>query len=138
MHLYCDGFRKGIDPESIEYKGFKSIMDKRNDFLHGNINPKEMQFDELILDNKIPLFKSEKPFSNRMIEDSLYKIERENVLKKYEEMQKFIEYVLGCLDSVPKRNVEHLMGSMFLSFGGDEIEIKPAFSGWLGIIDMLT
>jgi hypothetical protein len=137
LHLYCDGFIEGIDAESIEYKEFKKIMDIRNDFLHGNIKPKEMQFDELIFDNEIPLFKDDRTFFNRMLEDSLYKIERENVLKKYEEMQKFIEYVLGHLDSVHKNNMEHLMESMFLSFGKDEREIKPAFPGWLGVFDML-
>jgi hypothetical protein len=57
LHLKCEGFARGIDADSLAYKKFKQVMDKRNDIIHGNTNPEAEQLETVYFDGKRPLFK---------------------------------------------------------------------------------
>ncbi len=60
LHLHCSCFPNQIDCSSPVFKKFHALMNKRNDFLHGNIDPYKLIVEEVWFDQKtIPLFEKD-------------------------------------------------------------------------------
>ncbi len=56
MFYKCEGFERKIDPKSKIFKKFKTVMDKRNNAIHGNIDPVKEKTEVVYFDGKRPLF----------------------------------------------------------------------------------
>lgn len=56
LHLKCDHFICGVDPQSAEYKAFKKVMDRRNFNIHGNIDPGRDSIETIYFDEYTPLY----------------------------------------------------------------------------------
>jgi len=53
---YCFGFVKPINQETVAYRNFKRVMDKRNFAIHGNMNPVRDQIETVYFEGKRPIF----------------------------------------------------------------------------------
>ncbi len=67
LHLHCRGFASGVDFADERYVAFGKLRDKRNQILHGNLDPKEMVIDRLYFDGTVPVFHSEGSVMHRLI-----------------------------------------------------------------------
>lgn len=99
LHLKCKSFYCPVDYNNNEAcKEFQSIMNIRNEMLHGNVNPNTNHFDTVYFDDRTPLFAK---FTNLAFDSYLASqtgIEYRTLLKRYESIQNFISYVLSCLE----------------------------------------
>lgn len=120
LHLYCNGFKEGIDFSKKEYENFKSLMDFRNNYLHGNINPEQLKVEKILYDNKIPIFSDERGFLIRIFENSLHQIKKEEILKDKEITLAFINFLLDHLEEYYKAQIISSLDSLHLSFEGGE------------------
>ncbi|MGD0078242.1 MAG: hypothetical protein ABSB91_06415 [Sedimentisphaerales bacterium] len=111
LHLYCEGFNRPIDSSKQEFKEFHSLMNSRNDLLHGGIDPHKLMYDEVYFDNTIPLFKHNQSFAERTLLPSLQLIEPKVVLRNIEIVKYFIKFVIGHLSPDYKKYVELVMGT---------------------------
>jgi hypothetical protein len=121
LHLFCNGFKEGIDFDKNEFKDFKSLMAKRNDFLHGNIKPSQLKVEEIMYDEKIPIFRDERGFLIRIIDNSLHQIRKEDVFNNYETIKKFIEFILSYLEKQSEKQVISSLNKLHLGFEGEEV-----------------
>lgn len=116
LHEKCFGFECGIDPNGEGFKNFMRIRDKRNDALHGNVNPEADRVDEVYFDDKIPLFKS--PGDNigmfwAMMEK---RYAPADVLKDYEDMQLFLHEITLCLEPEVQQAVDIVFSDSYPGF----------------------
>lgn len=109
LHLNCNGFIKPVDTSKQEFKDFHSLMNSRNDFLHGNIDPHKLMYDEVYFDKTIPLFKHNQSFSERTLLPPLQLIEPKTVLKNIEIVKNFISLVLDHMSPDHRKYVESVM-----------------------------
>jgi hypothetical protein len=58
MHTRCKGFEKEIDQENPFMKKYWSVVNRRNDTIHGNVDPIRDAIDTVYFDGKVPLFRS--------------------------------------------------------------------------------
>ena len=56
LHINCVEFERPINSEDAAYKDFHSLMNDRNDLLHGNIDPRKLSYETVYFDKTIPLF----------------------------------------------------------------------------------
>lgn len=56
MHLHCVGFVKAVDRQSEAYRDYQTIINQRNDLLHGNVDIKTLRFADIFFDGRIPVF----------------------------------------------------------------------------------
>jgi hypothetical protein len=56
LYYKCVGFDRPVDMNSDVYKSFKRVMDKRNNAIHGNIDPWSERIDTVYFDGKRPLY----------------------------------------------------------------------------------
>lgn len=56
LSLRCQGFAKPVDMKTDVAKAFKRVMDKRNNSIHGNIDPVREGIETVYFDGKRPLY----------------------------------------------------------------------------------
>lgn len=111
VHLNCKGFKSAIDSSADAFKKFHSLMNQRNDFLHGNIDPHQLKYDTVHFDGTIPLFHHYRNMSELALVNSLIHVEPQAALRDIETVRAFIDLVLGHLQEDIRRSVEMFMQS---------------------------
>lgn len=110
LHLLCDGFAKPVDATSDRFKDFHTLMNGRNDFLHGNVDPSKLKFDSVFFDyGTIPIFKKRASFGELALSNKLIHVEPESALASFEAVLAFIELVLESLDNDIRELIERFM-----------------------------
>jgi hypothetical protein len=132
LQLYCIGFRQAVDPADSRFKEFHSLMNSRNDFLHGNVDPKRMRFGEVFFDGTIPLFKDDKRLIARWMENSLVGVQREAALKDLGTVESFVEFVLSSVTAEHRKVVELVLREEQLGWREDTKRVGVLFGDVLG------
>ena len=110
LHLNCNGFVKPINSAEQEFKDFQTLMNNRNDFLHGNIDPTQLMFEDVYFDMKyIPLFDEDEGIIRKTMKNYLKNVEVEKALIDYKVVQKFIEFVLSHTNEKVQEHIKHLL-----------------------------
>ncbi|MGB8193722.1 MAG: hypothetical protein WCF67_17450 [Chitinophagaceae bacterium] len=99
LHIHCTCFPKQIDSGSSAFRNFHSLMNRRNDFLHGNIDPKRLFVEEVWFDHRfIPLFEKDEGVIRKMMRHYCANVEPENAIGDFQAVSDFIELVLMAMD----------------------------------------
>ena len=110
LHLNCNGFSKPVLDSDSAFKNFHSLMNNRNDFLHGNIDPTRLMFEDVYFDfNNIPLFKKDEGIIRKTMNNYLNNVEPEKANNDYETAKIFIDFVLKHLEEDIRKYIEHLL-----------------------------
>lgn len=123
LHLKCNYFIGGVDPDSNEYKDFKRVMDRRNHNLHGNIDPAKDAIETVYFDKFTPLYeKGADPILELFRKkESVFDIP--GVLGRYHDVHTFFIYVLKLIDEKPRAEIEMMMSDG--TFGYDISRKRP-------------
>lgn len=99
LHLNCTCFPDKIDSESKAFKNFHSLMNKRNDFLHGNIDPNKLIVEDVWFDQRtIPLFKKDEGVIKKMLRNYCSNVEPEKAIADFQIISDLIELVLMSMN----------------------------------------
>jgi len=109
LHLNCVGFARGVDADHQAFKDFHTVMNGRNDLLHGNVDPQRLYFDEVYFEGTIPVFPDNEPQIYRFLRGLTKHVEPEAARKDLAAVRSFIEYVLSCLTPEVRQNVEPML-----------------------------
>ncbi|MBW4529451.1 MAG: hypothetical protein KME02_02065 [Aphanothece saxicola GSE-SYN-MK-01-06B] len=110
LHLYCTGFASHVKYDEWDAcKRFHTMMNGRNDLLHGNVDPEFTTFDELFFEKKTPLFIEFKDFSFLSYKASLLKASPEQALEDYQIVQDLASHVLLCIENKPREEIVRLV-----------------------------
>ncbi len=89
MFYKCEGFNRRPDAQDAKFAKFKTIMDHRNDRIHGNIRPETDAFEIVYFDGTIPVY----PVGGDHIAAFFEGLERQNdpqgVVADYENVHAF-------------------------------------------------
>ena len=86
-------------------------MNKRNDFLHGNVDPIKLVIEDVWFDERIiPLFKEDEGFIKKMLKNYCTNVEPEKAIQDFDTISKLIELVLMSMDDVALRLFVQMMG----------------------------
>lgn len=114
LHTLCVGFDIPVDwNNQLICKKFHSLMNKRNELLHGNINPFSNMFDTVYFDGYTPLFNEFRDISYDTHEASIKGVEFDIVLDDYQVAQDFISYLLLCLRDDIRGHVKVMMDKSY-------------------------
>ncbi|MBB1199535.1 hypothetical protein EGM70_04355 [Enterobacteriaceae bacterium 89] len=116
LHINCNGFDSAIDYSSKECKDFHTLMNERNDLLHGNIEVNKLSTGEIYFNNRVPLFMQYEDFWDKSIGVSLQSVKLETIHKDKEKIDTFIEYILEKLNPDVRKHIEIIMETGQLGF----------------------
>ena len=94
----CDGFTRPIDQNAEWFKGFKRVMDKRNNAIHGNCNPEREQIERVYFERTRPLFAEAGDHIGKFLEALERQHEPKTIIKDYEIVHSFFIEVAACLE----------------------------------------
>lgn len=121
LHLYCVGFSKAVDAASDEFRNFHTVMNGRNDFLHGNVDPTKLEFDEVYFDyGTVPIFKNRASFGQLALSNKLIHVEPESALADFDAVLAFINFVLESLDEDVREMITQFIYSTSPGWKPDE------------------
>ncbi len=129
LHLHCDGFEKPIDAASERFKAFHTLMNRRNDFLHGNVDPTKLKYDTVYFDYRtVPIFERRASFGELALSNKLIHVEPEQALSDMDVVFQFIELVLESIQPERRHIVEGFMRSTSLGWRPDNGTVGMLFS----------
>lgn len=131
LHINCEGFSKPIDSKNGIYKAFHSLMNERNDLLHGNIDPKKLGYETVYFDDTIPLFTEPQGLARNSLGVSLAGIEPNESLNKVETVEKFIDFILGHLSEPYKEQLPTILNKRDLGWREDTKRLGVLFADFI-------
>ncbi|KMT56622.1 hypothetical protein [Pseudomonas fildesensis] len=105
LHLNCNGFNGLIDYAAQECKAFHTLMNERNDLLHGNVEVGKLSIGDIYFRGNLPLFIQYDDFWSVSIGASMRSVGYDSIHQDHKAVEDFIEFVMGQLD---KDVVEHV------------------------------
>lgn len=110
LHLNCNGFNKPVNGDDETFKNFHTLMNNRNDFLHGNIDPTRLMFEDVFFDMEyIPLFHEDESIIIKTMKNYLKNVESQKAFADYNTVIMFIAFILSHLNEKQRGYIEHLL-----------------------------
>ena len=109
LNINCLGFLQPINWNSDACKKYNSIINQRNDLLHGNINIKKLKITDIYFNGKVPIFNQYDSMWEQSIGVSIKSLGVDEISREYKIIKNFINYVLSCLDDENKKSVTSLL-----------------------------
>ncbi len=131
LHLHCQGFNSPVDASAQAFKGFHTMMNGRNDFLHGNIDPRRLNYEIVHFDGTVPLPDRYDDFARQAVINSLKHVEPESALRDVETVKSFIEFVLSHLDEPTRANVGMFLNTQNPGWRTDTKKVGILFPPYL-------
>ncbi len=128
LHQNCDGFRSPVDRKVGPVKEFLTVMNARNDYLHGNVDPRKLAVDSVFFEGKRPIFPRYQTFTERSLAPRLKQIEPERVIQDIYRVEAFMAYVLERLEPSVREEVKIVMASPLPGWREDTGRIGVLFS----------
>jgi len=128
LHLHCTGFARGIDAQAQEFKDFHSLMNTRNDFVHGNVNPVALTLREVYFDGTIPLFRETLSFAERALSGTLRFIEPNETMRDLQTVRAFERFVLSHLKPVTRAQVDRVLNDSQPGWREDTKKVGALFT----------
>lgn len=114
LHVNCFGINSHVDFEAKPVKNFLSMMNRRNDFLHGNIRPKHLKYDKIHLDNNVFVDFNNYDFFENLTVNYNKMAEKDLALKDYVIAEEFREYILPIIDAEYRQNIKGCLDTRVL------------------------
>lgn len=98
LHIECSGFARPVDMDAQAMREFSTLMNARNNLLHGNILPEEKKEDELLMFQGIPVPKKYRSVYDRSIGPILNAFPLAEAERDLQAARGLINYLLDCLE----------------------------------------
>lgn len=95
LHLNCVGFARPVDYKSDECKEFHTLMNERNDLLHGNVELSKLSIGNVYFEGKVPIFERYEDVWEKTIGVSLNSVKFHSIKDDLGRVDAFIGYVLN-------------------------------------------
>jgi hypothetical protein len=106
LSINCVGFKSIVDWATEPCKKYNSIINNRNDDLHGNIVPEKTKFMEIYFNGKVPVFKNYSTMWQQSLGVSINSSGIGEIGVWIKEIEGFMEYIKSCLDDETRAVVE--------------------------------
>lgn len=108
LHTNCIGFSKAVDYSSDQCKAYHTLVNERNDLLHGNVVIEKLKFSEVYFVGKVPVFKEYKTMWERTVGVDVEAVGLHRLQNEVKVVHDLIDYINSCLDPDVRGQVEFL------------------------------
>lgn len=98
LHINCVGFQHAVDYSSPACRQFHTLINERNDLLHGNVSPEKQKFNEVYFLGRVPVFKDYRSLWDRTLAVDIEAVGLDRLEHEVATVDMFVEYLLSCLD----------------------------------------
>ncbi|MBU2718989.1 hypothetical protein HF563_06300 [Acidithiobacillus ferridurans] len=131
----CLGFERAVDYSHEACRRYHSLVNERNDLLHGNVVVDKLKFNEIYFNGRVPIFKSYSTMWERAFGVAQSSVGLDLLKNEREVVDGFIDYVVSCLKEKIQMHVRAFLQQRDLGLSLDDGHLGMLFSGQL--IDMV-
>nr|WP_298892739.1 hypothetical protein [uncultured Acinetobacter sp.] len=116
LHLNCNYFSEPIDYSSMECKKFHTLMNERNDMLHGNINIKKQSYGDVYFNQDMAIYDTYQDHWEKSIGILIQTVKFESIHQDLIVVENFIEYILSKLSTNISESLKSLLDKTYLGY----------------------
>ena len=128
LSLNCTGFKQQIDYSNPACGRYHSVVNERNDLLHGNVDIGKLRFNEVYFNGTVPVFKEYRSMWQRSLGVERQAVGLDKVFEELTAIDGFIAYVLSCLDDKVRPRIEYMLGRLELGLNTGNDRVGVLFS----------
>jgi hypothetical protein len=138
LHVTCIGFAKQIDYASSECKAYHTLVNERNDLLHGNVVIEKLRFNEVYFKGTVPLFHEYRSMWERSLGVMIDAVGLNRLANEVETVTSFIRYLTTCMEPEVERQFAVLAAAHNLGWNAQTGRVGILFSERLVDVHMAT
>jgi hypothetical protein len=127
----CVGFERSVDYASEPCRRFHTLMNERNDLLHGNVVVDKLRFNELYFVGKVPVFIEYSSMWDRSMGVAHRAVGMESIKDEMAIVDGLIEHLLSCLREDIRNVVRGIADKFDLGLCLDDGRLGVLFPNWL-------
>jgi hypothetical protein len=131
LSINCEGFERTPDYTTDVCKQYHSLVNERNDLLHGNGAIEKLRFNEVYFAGTVPIFREYRTMWQRSLGMMVDAVGLPTVQSELTTVNNLIEYLESCLDQNHSEKVKAFTGSYELGLNKDTRRIGLLFPPWL-------
>ena len=128
LSLNCSGFKQPVDYANPACGRYHSVVNERNDLLHGNVDIGKLRFNEVYFHGTVPVFKEYRSMWQRSLGVERQAVGLDKVNKELAAIDDFITYVLSCLDEKVRPKIDYMLSRLELGLNTDDGRLGVLFS----------
>lgn len=130
----CIGFETEVDYSTEVCRRYHTLVNERNDLLHGNVVFDKLKFNEIYFNGRVPVFQSYSTMWDRAFGVSQRSVGLKLLKQERETVENLIEYIISCLEEKKQARVRAFCEHHELGMCLDDGRLGILFSGQL--VDM--
>jgi hypothetical protein len=134
LALNCQGFKTAPDYSSQACKNYHTLVNERNDLLHGNVVIDKLQFNEVYFHGKVPVFREYRTMWERSIGMTQAAVGLDAVKHEISVVNDFTSYLMSCLEDPVRGQMELIVDRYDLGLNTKTQRLGVLFPPWL--VDM--
>jgi hypothetical protein len=124
----CKGFKQPVDYASDACKRYHTLVNERNDLLHGNVVIDKLRFNELYFYGRVPVFMEYSSMWERSYGVAHRSVGLDLVIDELGVVDGLIQYLLSCLDDKLQERIRLLSETFNLGLCLDDGRLGILFS----------
>ena len=139
LHMTCNGFKQSIDYAHESCKAYHSLVNERNDLLHGNVVLDKLKFNEVYFNGKVPVFKQYRSMWERSVGVEIQSVGLHRLEKEVQTVENFTSYLKSCMTDNIRSQFEKISevrdlglnsknGRIGILFPNHLVDVFPVFS----------
>lgn len=131
LHLTCMGFERPVDYKNDICKAYHTLVNERNDLLHGNVVLEKLKFNEVFFNGRVPVFKQYRSMWERSVGVEIQAVGLHRLEKEVETVDNFTSYLKSCLTDKAREDFERIAEMRDLGLNLDNGRVGILFSSHL-------
>lgn len=136
LHMTCNGFEKPVDYAHDACKAYHSLVNERNDLLHGNVVLEKLKFNEVYFNGRVPVFKEYRSLWERSVGVDIRAVGLHRLAIEIGVVDNFVAYLKSCLAPTVRAHFERISQTRDLGLNKENGRLGILFPGHL--VDMFA
>jgi hypothetical protein len=134
LHINCTGFDRPIDYSHDACKAYHSLVNERNDLLHGNVVLDKLKFNEVFFNGRVPVFKQYRSMWERSVGVEIQSVGLHRLEREVRTINSFTAYLKSCMKEEVRAQFEYLAEMRDLGLNSEDGRIGILFPSHLADI----
>lgn len=108
LSITCGGFESPVDYTHVAFKDYQSLVNERNDLLHGNVVLEKLKFNEVYFSGRVPIFKRYRSLWERTLGVDIQAVGLHRLSKEVEVVERMVGQLKAHLDPATRDLIEQV------------------------------
>jgi hypothetical protein len=131
LGMQCLGFATQVDYSHPACAEYHSLVNERNDMLHGNVVIDNLKFNDVFFLGKVPVFREYRSMWQRALGAEIQVVGLERLEKEMQIVDGLVEYLLSCLDPKIQPQMRAIANAHELGLNTSNQRLGILFGQWL-------